>query len=442
MKKSSLSPQVYISYTWRPADINETYNDRKADVMKFADRLRDAGIDSRIDQYFGDSLHGFVPRGRRKGDVWEPWNMWQKEQIDNADFVILFCTETYDLKSLPDESLTWAIWHSTSDTEKADRQKRNKSVPGTWWDFHFIVKRLEEGRASSSQFIPVGNGPYSLVSSHIPEFIKGENYYDLSTNGGFESLLRKMQGQHDQLHPTKSKVIFPLHGIRTHGRWQDALSDVATNWECRRAEWNFGWFSIFRFLSPWSREAKVRWFRKTYRDEVIRSKLELKEKDYPSVVAHSFGTYILGNALLKYKDIRFDKVVLCGSILPIDFPWDEIINRGQVQMVRNEYGVKDVWVHRVGWFVPQTGRSGIEGFNRTHERVFNEEFYFDHGEYFDKGHIENYWLPFLERRDLSHISWQKEKNVIRPVRTYPVIMYLIYFLFLVLIGWIIINVVI
>ena len=58
----------------------------------------------------------------------------------------------------------------------------------------------------------------------------------------------------------------------------------------------------------------------------------------PSVIAHSFATYLLGNALLHYPYLRFNRVLLCGSILPPSFPWDAIIDRGQVQAVRNEYG--------------------------------------------------------------------------------------------------------
>lgn len=63
----------------------------------------------------------------------------------------------------------------------------------------------------------------------------------------------------------------------------------------------------------------------------------------PSIVAHSFGTYIFGNALMRYPFLRFNKVLLCGSILPADFPWDVLVDRGQVQAVRNEHGARDTW---------------------------------------------------------------------------------------------------
>ena len=150
------------------------------------------------------------------------------------------------------------------------------------------------------------------------------------------------------------------------------------------------------FRAAFSRSAKVRWFRDTYDDEIKDKSVPADREHPPSIVAHSFGTYILGNALLKYDWLRFDKVILCGSILPQNFPWDQLIERGQVQSVRNEYGVQDTWSGLVRWFVAGTGPSGRNGFNCTHERLEQERFEYTHSEYFNKGHMEAKWLPFLE----------------------------------------------
>lgn len=225
---------------------------------------------------------------------------------------------------------------------------------------------------------------------------------------------------------TRSKVVFLLHGIRTQARWQNAFVDVAqnANWKCPLSEWFFGRFSIFQFFSPWSREAKVRWFRKTYNKEVELEQLESDSGEYPSIIAHSFGTYILGNALLKYDYLRFDKVILCGSILPRDFPWDDLIKRGQVQAVRNEYGVKDIWAGWVSLFISHTDASGTEGFTCEHERFEQQKFEYDHSEYFDKGHMKDKWIKFLDKK-LPHFPFQKG-DVKRPTPKYPFVMYSIY----------------
>jgi hypothetical protein len=195
-----------------------------------------------------------------------------------------------------------------------------------------------------------------------------------------------------------SKVICPLHGIRTLAAWQRGLSDLLARhgWVCRLDRWSYGRFSILAFVTPWTREAKLGWLRRQYDAEVHDRRLTLARGRPPSVVAHSFGTYILGYTLLRFDFIRFDKVILCGSILPPDFPWDRLIDRGQVQAVRNEYGVRDPWVRWVRWFVRGTGPSGAVGFTREHPRLEQEEFDFDHGEYFGLDHMEDRWVKFLD----------------------------------------------
>jgi hypothetical protein len=195
-----------------------------------------------------------------------------------------------------------------------------------------------------------------------------------------------------------AKVVFVLHGIRTHAEWQRAFSEVAqiAGWKVRSDRWNFGYFSVLRLLLPGQRHAKVKWFRETYRTETRDKDVSLPDGTYPSIVAHSFGTYILGNALLKYDWLRFDKVVLCGSILPRDFPWAELFRRKQVKAVRNEYGTNDFWTRVVRRFVAGSGCSGCFGFRFSHVGFEQEKFEYDHSEYFEKGHMEAKWLPFLE----------------------------------------------
>ena len=183
-------------------------------------------------------------------------------------------------------------------------------------------------------------------------------------------------------------------------KWQRAFAEVAggAGLECRLDQWDFGYFSAPRFLAPWSRMAKVRWFRKTYETEFGGALAATRSMERPSIVAHSFGTYILGNALIRYPYLRFGRVLLCGSILPAKFPWDLLIERGQVQAVRNEYGTEDFWTRLVDVFVPGTGPSGRTGFQAKGVRLEQEKFTFSHSEYFERSHMESQWIPFLKRR--------------------------------------------
>ncbi len=194
-------------------------------------------------------------------------------------------------------------------------------------------------------------------------------------------------------------VVFMLHGIRTAARWQRAFSEVASarGWGCRTDRWNFGYFSVLRLLLPAARQAKIEWCRRAYQEEIADREVELADGELPSVVAHSFGTYILGYALLHYPYLRFDRVLLCGSILPVDFPWGQILDRRQVKSVRNEYGTRDLWTRLVRLGVPDAGSSGIDGFSTDRPEVEQERFSFSHSEYFDKAHMRARWTTFLEK---------------------------------------------
>lgn len=118
----------------------------------------------------------------------------------------------------------------------------------------------------------------------------------------------------------------------------------------------------------------------------------------PSAVAHSLGSWILGQALLKYEDMRFDKLVLAGSILPRDFDWATVFSRDQVSAVRNECGQKDPWPAWAGRLVGRTGTGGSKGFEWLGPNVENiRSEWFGHSDALMRPHIENFWIPFLFR---------------------------------------------
>lgn len=70
----SKNPKVFVSYSHD----DEAHKRR---VLELADRLRDCGIDAIVDQY------ETFPEQR--------WPAWCKRQIEDADHVLLVCTETY-----------------------------------------------------------------------------------------------------------------------------------------------------------------------------------------------------------------------------------------------------------------------------------------------------------------------------------------------------------
>jgi hypothetical protein len=65
---------VFISYTHDSAEHEDT-------ILALARRLRDEGVDAIIDQY-----EPFPSKG---------WPHWMRQQIEEATFVLVVCSETY-----------------------------------------------------------------------------------------------------------------------------------------------------------------------------------------------------------------------------------------------------------------------------------------------------------------------------------------------------------
>ena len=63
----------------------------------------------------------------------------------------------------------------------------------------------------------------------------------------------------------------------------------------------------------------------------------------PHIVAHSLGTYLIGNVLAKFHDIHLGNVVLVSSVLPSSYPWAGLLQERpeSVLNVRNELGTAD-----------------------------------------------------------------------------------------------------
>ena len=104
-----------------------------------------------------------------------------------------------------------------------------------------------------------------------------------------------------------------------------------------------------------------------------------------------------------------------------------------MQALRNEYGREDIWTQAVGWFVAGTGPSGLRAFNTTHPRLAQERFEFEHSEYFERGHMDTHWLPFLtaqvEQRPAREMQVEPPKAVMQPWGLYAG------YVALVLLGW-------
>jgi outer membrane protein OmpA-like peptidoglycan-associated protein len=197
-------------------------------------------------------------------------------------------------------------------------------------------------------------------------------------------------------------LLLSVHGIRTTGRWQKQLTEAAEEAGVRYRPLDFGYFMALSLLWPSSRKKKVEWFREEC-ESLCRG---LAPGQRASIVAHSFGTYLVTAALAKYSDMRFDRVILCGSIVRTDYPWTSIIaKRGQVNSVLNEVGGKDFWAAFVSWVVADAGPSGVTGFDDLADGAVRQRIHPEHrhSDFFYSTNYREVWLPFIRGQGLSEV---------------------------------------
>jgi pimeloyl-ACP methyl ester carboxylesterase len=208
---------------------------------------------------------------------------------------------------------------------------------------------------------------------------------------------RKKSYQPDPFHPA---LAMSAHGILTHGHWQKLFGASLSGSPTHVDSFDYGYYGLTRFLTPRSNQRKLNEFHEWYFG-VIKSvpEVDLNRFDKrPSLVAHSLGSWIVGNAMLKHPGICFDKIILAGSILPQDFDWATLFARGQISLVRNECGQKDPWPHFAKIFVARTGTAGKKGFDWYNTHVQNVRCeWFGHSDSLMRAHIETQWLPFLRQ---------------------------------------------
>lgn len=194
-------------------------------------------------------------------------------------------------------------------------------------------------------------------------------------------------------------VISSLHGFKSHGKWQHKLTAFLGTKRLPGYGFDYG-YRLIGCLIPGFKNRLVKDFYSAYCSLVKNKDYKIDNKNpsrRPSIVAHSLGSYILCQAMMMHRDIKFDKIILCGSIVDEDFDWHTLFQRNQVHFVRNEFSPKD-GVVKWGWILngAKKGHSGWNGFTYNSNYFEQERLdLFNHSTFFEGAHMEHNWLPFL-----------------------------------------------
>ena len=134
------APRVFVSYSQDSVD-------HTGRVLELADALRGRGINVILDQY----VHPAPEEG---------WPRWMDRNLDEAQFVLMVCTETYRCCVM-------------------GREETGKGL-GVRWEGSLIYNLIYNDRPSGSRFIPILLLPGS-EPAHIPNPVQGHSRYGLAT---------------------------------------------------------------------------------------------------------------------------------------------------------------------------------------------------------------------------------------------------------------------
>jgi hypothetical protein len=192
-------------------------------------------------------------------------------------------------------------------------------------------------------------------------------------------------------------VVLLIHGINSLGNWTQIVGDAIKSETVRPVPTKYGYFPVPRFLAPWDASNRpIDHIRRVYRD--VRN---IFPDAKVSVIAHSFGTYLLTKSLKQNPNMTVWRVILCGSVVEQGFDWSEVAEQiGEPEVadkslfILNDCGNSDylpVLAASAGW---RYGNAGTDGFSGPF--VHNRYHYGNHGLFFTPDFIEKYWKPFIE----------------------------------------------
>ncbi|MGB8356679.1 MAG: hypothetical protein WCD79_22465 [Chthoniobacteraceae bacterium] len=197
-----------------------------------------------------------------------------------------------------------------------------------------------------------------------------------------------------------ARWVLVLHGMNTRGPWQEEL-----NWLVSRMYGHAVPVAIYKYglvLVGVVLSFRQRALTRQLITRIQRLGGQSEKTGFggvPDVLAHSFGTWLLGHALQSDPTLRVGRVILTGCILRPDFDWAALISKKQVEAVLCHYGTKDFWAGVSHYVIPDSGPSGRRGFNDRKQVVHFEGAGLHHSDFFLEKVMPEFfreiWQPFL-----------------------------------------------
>lgn len=187
-------------------------------------------------------------------------------------------------------------------------------------------------------------------------------------------------------------VVIIVHGIRDFALWQTTVGAELEDSGLKVEPINYGRFNLLEFILP------TNFFRRRAIETVWRQ-IRIVRQNNPtsriSIIAHSFGTYVVSHLLKQNFDISFHRIIFCGSVVEYGFEYEQFQSRFLPPII-NEVGTRDVWPAIAESVTFGYGSAGTYGFRRplVRDRWHNGA---KHGYFLNRAFCANFWVTFLQK---------------------------------------------
>jgi hypothetical protein len=202
----------------------------------------------------------------------------------------------------------------------------------------FIFQTMEaSSHVSVLDMMATSNQELRLQARRAEQFTQAIAlpWSDLKANG-YSRVVRENAEVNSAQSRIKS-ILMTYHGLRDSQDWSESPDLALASLFGSRADLLVSretppYVPHFSFLFDiiGRREASVRWLS----EKMIRLKA-----DYPdakiSMIAHSQGSFATGAVAQRFAALKFENVVLAGSLLPQAFPWGGMVKTGRVHRMVN-----------------------------------------------------------------------------------------------------------
>jgi hypothetical protein len=181
--------KVFISYS------HDSDHHRQR-VLELSDRLNKNGIDCDIDQYVNGSPD-------------EGWPLWMERRLNDADFVLVACTEIY--------------------LDRVQRKEKPGTGKGVKWESLLAYQDIYENDSLNRKYVPI---IFNIADAgFVPNPLKAVSHYALDQGDGYEMLCRYLTGQPLAVKPsTAQKLNLPPKNTTqsTHASTTDQQPDASS----------------------------------------------------------------------------------------------------------------------------------------------------------------------------------------------------------------------